>query len=321
MAEQSSAETAQSKPVDPSNLLYHYTDQNGLLGIIDKGTIWATHYRYLNDISEFQKAKRILLPLLQRYSLEDVDKDRRSAWQELENIVNTVHENFCVYITSFTCSKKTYFSENGIEYDDESDPGDRLSQWRGYARDTQGVSFGFDASTNAIRDLDLEWKNEELRVQRIRCEYKDCNQRSIIEEVVNKLKDAITAHSDKVGYISEIDLFQSFKAFLGEFLVASSRFKDKAFAEENEWRFVIPRDSKNLAKAKFRDSKYGLAPYIEIPLHLDSSSSLLRRIVIGPGPHNNDCVESVKMLLGKKGIKGVEVVPSTIPYRNWSQFS
>ena len=36
----------------PEGLLYHYTTQKGLLGILDKKCIWATHLRYLNDTSE-----------------------------------------------------------------------------------------------------------------------------------------------------------------------------------------------------------------------------------------------------------------------------
>jgi hypothetical protein len=154
-------------------------------------------------------------------------------------------------------------------------------------------------------------------IQRVRCVYNDNNQRAIIEEVANKFGDAVTRHQNNADFISEGDLFQVFKIFLAEFLVASARFKDKAFEDENEWRCVIPRDSKNLTEVKFRDGDFGLTPYIEIPLHLDSSNSLLRRIVIGPGPHKNDCVESVKMLLDEKGIKRVKVVPSEIPYRNW----
>lgn len=33
-------------------LLYHYTTQDGLLGILENACIWATHYRCLNDASE-----------------------------------------------------------------------------------------------------------------------------------------------------------------------------------------------------------------------------------------------------------------------------
>jgi hypothetical protein len=37
----------------PKALLYHYTDQRGLLGILRSQSIWATHIRYLNDSSEY----------------------------------------------------------------------------------------------------------------------------------------------------------------------------------------------------------------------------------------------------------------------------
>src|SRR5262245_39979140 len=32
--------------------LYHYTGIRGLKGIINSQTLWATHYRYLNDTEE-----------------------------------------------------------------------------------------------------------------------------------------------------------------------------------------------------------------------------------------------------------------------------
>ncbi len=46
MEEQERTENAdQAEP----ELLYHYTTQEGLLGIFDTQEIWATHIRYLND--------------------------------------------------------------------------------------------------------------------------------------------------------------------------------------------------------------------------------------------------------------------------------
>jgi hypothetical protein len=38
---------------EPTGIHYHYTDQRGILGIIESQTIWASHVRYLNDSSEF----------------------------------------------------------------------------------------------------------------------------------------------------------------------------------------------------------------------------------------------------------------------------
>lgn len=44
-------ETVQAPPV-----LYHYTDQHGLLGILTSGRIWATDVLHLNDSSEVRYA-------------------------------------------------------------------------------------------------------------------------------------------------------------------------------------------------------------------------------------------------------------------------
>ena len=51
-------------------LLYHYTTQEGLLGILEKECIWATHFRCLNDTSEGEIVSR-------------------AAWHELNSRVNS----------------------------------------------------------------------------------------------------------------------------------------------------------------------------------------------------------------------------------------
>src|SRR5207245_2334277 len=40
----------------PPDILYHYTNQSGLLGIIENSKIWATKIRYMNDATEFELA-------------------------------------------------------------------------------------------------------------------------------------------------------------------------------------------------------------------------------------------------------------------------
>jgi hypothetical protein len=50
MEEQEPQQTGNSPK--PEELLYHYTDQAGLDGILSSGCMWATHYEFLNDLSE-----------------------------------------------------------------------------------------------------------------------------------------------------------------------------------------------------------------------------------------------------------------------------
>jgi hypothetical protein len=58
------------------DLLYHYTTQEGLLGIIKKQKIWASHLQYLNDASEGQIFTKLLLDEFnQRATTESEDNN------------------------------------------------------------------------------------------------------------------------------------------------------------------------------------------------------------------------------------------------------
>jgi hypothetical protein len=48
------------------NIVYHYTDDAGLRGIIESGTLWYTDVSYLNDPSEFKYGVSIATNVLER---------------------------------------------------------------------------------------------------------------------------------------------------------------------------------------------------------------------------------------------------------------
>jgi hypothetical protein len=101
----------------------------------------------------------------------------------------------------------------------------------------------------------------------------------------------------------------------------SARFKNKAFYEEREWRFVLQmskaeRES-NGGRIEFHDGRFGRTPHIAIPLDLKGQYPPLERIVVGPAPDKEQVVSRLRIDLMQMGIHGVEVVPSQIPYRNW----
>ncbi|HTX75388.1 MAG TPA: hypothetical protein VMD29_04205, partial [Terracidiphilus sp.] len=62
-------------PAEPE-LLYHYTDQKGLLGILGgrEKCIWATHLQYLNDTTEGQIFSELLLDELNRRAATEPEK-------------------------------------------------------------------------------------------------------------------------------------------------------------------------------------------------------------------------------------------------------
>ena len=48
-------------------ILYHYTNVKGLMGILDSQCLWATDFRYTNDLSEIRYAKGIMKKVAMAY--------------------------------------------------------------------------------------------------------------------------------------------------------------------------------------------------------------------------------------------------------------
>jgi Protein of unknown function (DUF2971) len=106
---------------DRPNLLYHYTTQEGFLGIIKSKSLWASSIRHLNDASEFN------YPLDIAGKIAADEKKNGKDTEEFERTLRMMRGLLNVHVCSFSTEK------------------DQLSQWRAYCRDSSGFSIGFDA--------------------------------------------------------------------------------------------------------------------------------------------------------------------------------
>ena len=143
--------------------LYHYTNISGLEGIIKSQTLWATHYRGLNDSSEVQLMRPIIREMMNGICIEALRKlsnknsiVRREikkhgglvafAKREAKTIIDIYYDlsfgtagragksyadPFVVCFCSHS-DEPEYVKENGL-----------LSQWRGYGAEG-GVAIIFD---------------------------------------------------------------------------------------------------------------------------------------------------------------------------------
>ena len=66
----------------PTELLYHYTDAKGLIGILESRQIWASNIRHLNDSSEFVQSNRMLKAEITR-RLRDEPLGLHPDWSSL----------------------------------------------------------------------------------------------------------------------------------------------------------------------------------------------------------------------------------------------
>ena len=60
------AEIPLDKDFHKDERLFHYTSAEGLYGILDSECLWATHFKFLNDSSEFFAARKWLLDFVHR---------------------------------------------------------------------------------------------------------------------------------------------------------------------------------------------------------------------------------------------------------------
>jgi hypothetical protein len=323
----------------PKGLLYHYTTLEGLLGIVKSEAIRATHIRYLNDASELDNAfsPESTYPLL-----ESLFPDPGQEVKELVRaLMKPPQDRYDAFVASFTDDGAT-----------KQDPGDRLSQWRAYSDISGGCSLGFD------HDLILKgWEKSGIRAagaecNLLRCKYTALEKAQVAKSIgetrskdfnqaLNQYLSLFEGENGRAPNQAEVEDLQkrSIARVLGvscaDYYLEAAGFKDKSFSEELEWRILIHAVRQNLLLEhsknpdvpiiNFRRGKFGMTPYVELPLNLKAPESPLRRIVIGPAPHREESVMAVRMLLESNGIgikgenvpNGVEVKGSEIPYRNW----
>jgi hypothetical protein len=98
---------------EPPDLIYHYTNQTGLLGIVTNSCIWATKAHYQNDAKELEHtldlSRGVIETLLHANPGAEVERLLRAMNRTAESL-----KSINIFVCSFSAHK------------------DMLSQWRGY---------------------------------------------------------------------------------------------------------------------------------------------------------------------------------------------
>lgn len=260
----------------PPKTIYHYTDINGLLGMLETSKIWATHVSRLNDTSEYRHGKNIV---------EDcIRMDTPSSSKPLINKILSEYREAETYIASYS----TEF--------------DLLSQWRSYSGAKVGYCLGL--STDGIATIDDSTPLLEPVI------YDESVARQVISRILISVDEYLQGNQFgevEVGYLLGI---------VGSTLAnLACTIKHSTFSEENEYRQFYQSDTTSLKlEIKFRNGNFGLTPYVEFPFK-ESGRLPLSSITIGPCFDKELEMNVVKMLLEKYSYKNIDVLVSEIPLR------
>ncbi len=273
----------------PSHIIYHYTTHDGLIGILSSKSIWSTHIRYLNDSYEFVYGLELLKNQINQYY---TIKDKRNGYAN--SLLNRLEgsEYSHTFITSF--------SENG----------DLLSQWRGYTDNAAGYSIGFE--NNYLKPLIREQK-----FKLVPCIYNEHEQTEIVNEFITDLIDTCAKNDSDNSPPQETSQLIIRYAFKFVESIAPL-LKHPSFSEEREWRLVSPlffSDSNN--KFLYRSVKSMITPYMTFNIVKGKGKVKIADLIIGPTPHADLSLFSVRSLLLSKKIDCSLFSNSNIPYRGW----
>lgn len=202
--------------------VYHYTDTQGLLGILESGKLWATDYRYLNDSSELLYTYRLASQLAR----EALDGSHGPLAQRfLEEVGSAPRPDVYVETPYYLCC----FSEI-----DNS-----LSQWRAYGG-KQGFSLQFPGDISQFPIAAGQGQNPGITLLKVI--YDQDFHRQYLTSLISGLVDLCSSEllEYQVHQVGEREALDGILPFWwGQQDRVCYRFKHPDFAVENEWRLVI----------------------------------------------------------------------------------
>lgn len=301
---------------DPE-LLYHCTDQNGLLAILESQAFRATDIRFLNDTEELEHGLRTAISLAKQAFAD--------AGEDGQKVVEYLQDNLCFWFNKrpvFSVSLTGPLKKHETLPDSIDDPGDRLSMWRSYSGSGNGYSIGIPKEVTEYR-IDIEG------VDRQECSYPKDTKEEYLTEILNHFGDLLNECNEKaiektkhgIPYDQAMNEMKTevntgFDEILPDLEVQIAACKHEGFWEEREWRLTValPSDDKRVFHTSGR---FGITPRVYFKLRGPDGLLPIKRMVVGPCPHKVEALESLRGLLIQRGYSHVALSSSQIPYRNW----
>lgn len=283
-------------------VLYHYTSLEGLIGIMNSGTLWASYVGRLNDRKEVEVGM-------------DVVRDVLAGGSAGEGLLGKVNENADldrIFVTCFTEQR------------------DFLPLWRSYAVSPGGgyaIGFRRSALESAVVVGSMPPRHPTLTWVRY-----DPDEFS---DEIRAMEAHVADSEDRGESWREPDWNPQ------GMLLRAATLKERGWSDEREWRLVEVHHTMcgegATEELKVRPSLYGPYPYLEFqmwdvkdhPIGL-SVESCIESIWIGPEPNQVERGAGAEFLLRKAGLDpvkadashlsadGVSAHGSLIRYSEWA---
>lgn len=278
-----------------TDVVWHYTDANGLIGILEKGEIYFTQIACLNDSQEQAYFGNVVLDLVRAKLATNTDATLEPLLKTAE--IGLAERDFASYGRFVAC-----FSEQQ----------DDLNQWRGYGGGECGYAIGF--RTQELFDAIHARRPDALLVP---MSYSKAKHDSFAADIIT-CAEAFYRRGIARGITDLAGWSKALLTVLGlELDVFASVLKHPSFAHENERRIVLKFQDTDVPNLIFRQKRTLLARMLPIDAKNFATPPRLpiADVWVGPGPAQRVSVVGVGDLLLKHGYTGIKVERSAVPYR------
>lgn len=275
------------------NVLYHYTTCESLFGMLQgysednpNFTMWATHYAFMNDSSEYEFGKRVCKEAMQIYENRNGITGDKSFFNNLPSESTELWTNNEPYIISFS--------------EDDSN----AAMWSMYADGGKGVAIILERESNIFKSM--EYKTPSYRIPS-KCYYCEKSTDLIDDDhipLLHRIFEIRRNDLDSQNTIHPIDVYLRMPPIV----------KHKAFEYEKEYRMVLMNQRLEY-NVKHRTRNGVIIPYIEEKI----PSSRIKGIIVGPRADFEQVKLSLQMFFKGKGGDLIrlcdEIYQSDIPFR------
>jgi hypothetical protein len=283
------------RPLPP--MIFHYTDDVGLRGILETGTLRLTDIFYLNDPSELRHGCKLDDEFMT--AAEAARAEERPAIAEFAgNLAGRLQHDIPRVANMFVLS----FSEAG----------DDVAQWRAYADNGRGYALGFDA-----RMLEEAFGKSGLGCSSFPVSYCQSELRHMRQQIIDAVRPLITLHREKaITPDAKIRYLETLLMVCGwQVLRVAVFFKHHAYINEQEYRFQQLFMRGTVPDIKYRARPYTLVRYKEFDWRSAVPDSL-KQIVVGPASADSDKARQLaEDCLRRYHVRAVGISCSPIPYR------
>ena len=251
--------------------VFHYTDANGLIGILSNKTLWVNDANYMNDTNEIKEG---LIKFKDKFNNIGGDKALITA-QFLDILIKNTYQIGKFFVTSF-CEK-----------------GNILDMWRGYGANGQKYAIEFDED---LLIASLKTQYPESQIELVNCIYKKDEIDLLINSQVERwLSDDKAAVIEKKS--EGLCLSIVIEKIMEIIVRPALSIKNYGFSSERETRIIVSLPH-NFHDVSHRSGAYGITPFIPFTFFNEA----IKSITIGP-TRNFDCERnSVNSLLKSNGI-------------------